>query len=443
MLTLTVLRCPPSVAPQTRRVEGGEITIGRGQECDWTLPDPERHLSKRHCVVTFHGGGWRVEDCSSNGTYLNREDVPIGPAAPRPLRDGDRLRFGAYEIEVSVAADRPTRTARTAPDPFDEGTSGDGAPWPRDDRPFPWDDEEDTGPPVDSGPSMPHPVFPPRHASGDGRTTSDHTPEVEDPFSPPRPASPSLPADWSWEEPDPKRPVSRSPEPFPPVPFPPVPTPERPAASPSPVVRPAPVAPDGAGDPMAAFLRGAGLPGAQPADPAAAMEALGQAFRAFVAGLRGAMIARATVKGEFRIEQTMVRARGNNPLKFSAGDDDALAALLGVGRHVDMTPAQAVAEALDDVRLHELATAAAMRAAVHALLARFDPAALRRTTDAEAAGALAVLPAQRKARAWDAYERLHAATARALRDDFDAVFGKAFALAYEKAARDARGGDRT
>ena len=76
-------------------------------------------------IVFFHGGGWQVEDCSSNGTYLNREDAPIGPAAPRPLRDGDRLRFGAYEIEVSVAADRPTRTA---PDPFDGGTSGGGPP---------------------------------------------------------------------------------------------------------------------------------------------------------------------------------------------------------------------------------------------------------------------------------------------------------------------------
>ena len=96
-----------------------------------------------------------------------------------------------------------------------------------------------------------------------------------------------------------------------------------------------------------------------------------------------------------------------------------------------------VADALDDVRRHELATAAAMRAAVHALLARLDPAALRR--DAEAAGTLAVLPAQRKLRAWDAYEALYAGTKRALRDDFDAAFGKDFARAYEKVMREAGG----
>jgi type VI secretion system protein ImpI/type VI secretion system protein len=38
------------------------------------------------------------------------------------------------------------------------------------------------------------------------------------------------------------------------------------------------------------------------------------------------------VKREFRIEQTMLRAAGNNPLKFAATDDAALAALLGPGR---------------------------------------------------------------------------------------------------------------
>ena len=80
---------------------------------------------------------------------------------------------------------------------------------------------------------------------------------------------------------------------------------------------------------LAAFLEGAGMQDAPPKDPPAAMLALGKAFRNLVAGLRAVMMARAAIKSEFRIEQTMIQARGNNPLKFSAGDDDALAALLG------------------------------------------------------------------------------------------------------------------
>ncbi len=188
------------------------------------------------------------------------------------------------------------------------------------------------------------------------------------------------------------------------------------------------------GDPlMAAFLEGAGVAGAQPADPAATMRALGRAFRAMVGGLRQSMIARAGIKGEFRIEQTMIRARGNNPLKFSADDDDALSALLGTGRRTGMGPEEAVADALRDMRLHELATIAAMQEAMRALLGRLDPSRVRESAEA---GGLALVSSQRKARAWDAYEKLHATIAQALADDFDSVFGKAFARAYEQALRE-------
>src|SRR5271165_330249 len=65
-LTMTVLRCPDAVAPETRNVAGGEFSVGRGPGVDWVLPDPERLLSKRHFAVAFRGGapmrsrcGWR------------------------------------------------------------------------------------------------------------------------------------------------------------------------------------------------------------------------------------------------------------------------------------------------------------------------------------------------------------------------------------------------
>jgi type VI secretion system FHA domain protein len=184
------------------------------------------------------------------------------------------------------------------------------------------------------------------------------------------------------------------------------------------------------GDALAAFFEGAQLDGAASANPAATMHELGKAFRAIVSGLREVLIARAAIKSEFRIEQTMIRARGNNPLKFSANDDDALTALLGVGRRTDMTPTAALEDSLRDLRLHELATMAAMQVAVRSMLAELSPEKIRAGTDQ---GGMAVLPAQRKARAWDAFEARHAATTHALMDDFDSVFGKSFARAYERA----------
>jgi type VI secretion system FHA domain protein len=161
------------------------------------------------------------------------------------------------------------------------------------------------------------------------------------------------------------------------------------------------------------------------------MEELGRAFRSIVSGLRAVLIARASIKGEFRIEQTMIRAKGNNPLKFSADDDDALSAILGTGRRTNMGPAVAIAEALRDITLHELATIAAMQAATREVLKWLSP------EEAMAAAGSALLPMQRKAKAFDAFEDTHRALIAALSDDFERVFGKAFAQAYEQALHDA------
>ena len=54
----------------------------------------------------------------------------------------------------------------------------------------------------------------------------------------------------------------------------------------------------------------------------------------------------------------------------------------------------------------------------------------------EAAGSGGLLPMQKKARAFEAFEEQHAALLRALADDFDSAFGKAFARAYEEALRE-------
>jgi type VI secretion system protein ImpI/type VI secretion system protein len=54
-------------------------------------------------------------------------------------------------------------------------------------------------------------------------------------------------------------------------------------------------------------------------------------------------------------------------------------------------------------------------------------------------GGLAVLPAQRRARLWEEYARLHRCLEAEFEDDFESAFGKAFARAYEGAAAAAKG----
>ncbi|MBX9701876.1 MAG: FHA domain-containing protein, partial [Acetobacteraceae bacterium] len=102
-LTLNVLRCPDAAVPESRTSNGADVAIGRGLECDWVLQDPDRVLSKRHCVLEFRGGFWQARDTSTNGTYLNGAEQPIGRDMVQPVSDGDRLRFGNYELEVRIS----------------------------------------------------------------------------------------------------------------------------------------------------------------------------------------------------------------------------------------------------------------------------------------------------------------------------------------------------
>ena len=356
---------------EARQVTGRDFSIGRGPENDWVLTDPDRHLSKRHCVLGWRDGSWQLADVSTNGTFVNREREAVGPQRPRALRDGDRLQLGAYEIEVRIL-EQPARPAAPLRPP--------GASVPDQSRPRP----PNAGPPI--APASVHPPQTAPAARGVGA------------FNAAAPASHARP--------------------------------------PSPAGAPAPALPDAADRILlASFLRGAGLAPASLGNPAATFEELGRAFRTLVTELRATLFARAAVKSEFRIEQTMVHSSGNNPLKFAPGDDEALAALLGAGHRGDLGAAAAIADALRDVRLHELATMAAMQSAVRALLTELDPAALRREAEQ---GGMALVAAQRKARAWDAFEQLYARISEGLADDFDSVFGQAFARAYQQALDEVR-----
>ena len=119
-LTLAMLRCPDRCCAGD--AHGGRWRVSRSAaapENDWVLPDPERALSKRHCVLAFRRAAGRSPICSTNGTFLNRESEPIGRGKSRELRNGDRLSFGAYEIEVHIeeegagAARGPHRRTRS------------------------------------------------------------------------------------------------------------------------------------------------------------------------------------------------------------------------------------------------------------------------------------------------------------------------------------------
>src|SRR5579885_2745086 len=81
-------------------VHGG--TIGRSTANEWILPDPERYLSGKHLRIDFRAGSYVLVDTSSNGTYINGAQVPLGKYRDYVLKDGDYLRLGEYELLVSI-----------------------------------------------------------------------------------------------------------------------------------------------------------------------------------------------------------------------------------------------------------------------------------------------------------------------------------------------------
>jgi type VI secretion system protein ImpI/type VI secretion system protein len=469
-LTLSVLRCPDAATPETRSLAGGDCTLGRAPDCDWVLADPDRVLSKRHCVFEFRSGLWQVRDLSTNGTYVNGEG-PIGRDRARPLQDGDRVRLGAWEIEARIgeasasagwgapagAAWAPSGAAwapEAAPDPFADPLGPPRAPdifaaplpglapaappaslLPVDRDPF-------AEPPAmpDHAPSTADAFLAPRAAPGWGAPAAgDPFAGLPDPFAEgPPPAAAPLPDPFALGPPPTAAAAPGAPDPFaslpdpfagapraapaaPAAPRPPDPFADDPLAAAPPAPAAAALPPDAA---LAAFCRGAGLAPPPGADPAATLAAAGAALRAATAGLRALLIARADVKRAFRIEQTLLRQGANNPVKFAADDEQALLGLLAGGRG-----GAAIGEVVADLEAHQVATLAATQAAARALLERLAPAALEENI--EATGFFAA----REKKLWEAYRKLHEQLAAQFDDDFDSAFGKAFARAYERASK--------
>ncbi|MEM9370928.1 MAG: type VI secretion system-associated FHA domain protein TagH [Pseudomonadota bacterium] len=517
-------------ASDTVPMIGGVLTIGRGDDNDLVLPDPDRTLSKRHCVLEERGTDYIITDISTNGTFLNYGTERVGDL-PTPLNNGDVIALGPYEFVVEITAGQgaprsdpfasiappmaegpishgqavdsaPTHDfVGTLDDPagkdggdFLDGLLGGpaGAPASADQPQRPsWDRAvvpEDPLEPAEPLPETEDPFFK-DHSETDfrqgGASAADHAPSASDFFAAPMAKSSVIPDDWDDDlvggppadapaPPSEKAPVGTPNDPFAsPTPSPeedpldallapepsaasePVPPPSRPQsaspvqAAPPPQAGPAPTAPappiappqqaatapkPSSGDAAAAraFLSAAGVETMKIEDQELTeiMARLGGVFREMVAGIREVLMTRASIKGEFRMNQTMIRSGGNNPLKFSISADQALEAMIKPPVAGYQDARTATDEALRDIRAHEVAMMSGMEAALKDLLTRLDPERL--SDRIEAAPGLGGLLKGKKARYWETYTEMYADIAREAEDDFQSVFGREFARAYEE-----------
>ena len=78
-------------------------TFGRASDNLWVLPDPERIISSHHGKVFFKDGLFYLTDVSTNGIFVSSTLTPIGKGNSITLNQGDKLRFGDYDLMVSLS----------------------------------------------------------------------------------------------------------------------------------------------------------------------------------------------------------------------------------------------------------------------------------------------------------------------------------------------------
>jgi type VI secretion system FHA domain protein len=187
---------------------------------------------------------------------------------------------------------------------------------------------------------------------------------------------------------------------------------------------------------MAGLCEGAGIDPAalRDRDPAEFATLVGRILRLVVEDLREVLMARAELKSGFRMDVTLIRPKMNNPLKFSAGGvDDAIDNLLLKRGSGYLPPLEAFHEGFADLKDHQVAMMAGMRATFTYLLERFDPERL--AEEFERGGKAGPIFGSMKARYWELYEQLHEDLSKQAEDDFQDVFGNTFAEAYEAQSR--------
>ena len=405
-------------------------SIGRAQGCTWCLPDPSRVISGTHAEIRYANGEYYLTDTSSNGTLINAVQMTKGDE--RPLRNGDVIRIGKFDILVesqAAAGDSVLPAATPAAPPPVPGAEGanQGA----------------TLDPLEllGGSQTPSSVeLPPEGFDfASDKPQFDHSSPESMGFEPPAaipdpsPAAPSgkgaqeIPERWDETgfTPSPES----SPAPEPPI------TPRTPASDVSAtgtIAQPAVPASPPTGDQQQSIedlLRAAGVP---PESVSAETYAvLGQIFAVVVQGLVDVLRARAHIKDEFRVTATRLKPVENNPLKFSINAQDAMHNLFGKNNPGYQSPVDAFKDSFEDIKAHQMAMISGMRAAYQKLLEYFDPEGLEAEFDKGLKRGMlgGVL---NKTKYWDLYEDLYKHLEKDPDESFHRLFGHEFGRAYEE-----------
>ena len=360
-----------------RQFDEEGATIGRALHNDWILPDPDRFISGKHATLDFQGGAYYLADVSSNGVYINEDEEPLGKGNPRRLFDGDTLRMGDFEFTVTL----------------DEGG----------------DFEMPPPEPVTVVPDHIEQLVPEEELKSGVQLLDEEAITGDQEFQAtlfggPQKAKP--------DEDDPHK-IDQHENPF---------------------QAPAEPAPVGAHHILDAFLDGLGIDRSEihaSTDPVEVMANAGQVMKAFVDGITDLLTCRANLKSMFRLDQTTVLPRNNNPIKMSENIRDSIMQLL-IGREGEyLGPLDAVREVCRDLKFHHDAVLEAMTSAFLEFSDRFDPDELQENFD-RTLKRKPLFKTLNQLKYWQLYCDLYPIMTQPGSGKFPHHFGEEFVRAYEK-----------
>jgi type VI secretion system FHA domain protein len=392
-------------------VHGG--TIGRATDNEWILPDPERYLSGKHARIDFRAGAYVLVDTSSNGTYVNGAQVPLGKYHDYALKDGDYVRLGEYELLVSIDKSNDFPPEESAIVAYD-GQAPSSA--------IKKSTANDLGADLDlsellepSGLSI---------ADSSGARPRDLYGQSLPPLEHPETAE-AAGTPWHMMT----RPLKVD------VPNPP----KAPAVvenAPSPNLSRSQSLALYEGDfdiGLAAFCRGAGIDPRTVGTEArgAALQLAGQLLREAVLGLMDLNQGRNDFRNKFRIP-TPAADTTDSPLNLAKGVDEALVRLLS-NMSTRAGSVDAIRDNFRELKAQNAASLAATRAGFEEFLGRVDPKELEERF--ERSGKRGVFGGQSKSKYWELYAEMFAGLAQRPADGFPHVFTEAFVKTYEARLR--------
>ncbi len=359
--------------------DGG--TIGRSLQNDWILPDPDRYISARHATIDYKGGMYYLADTSSNGIYMNGDVEPIGRGNPRRLFDGDRMRMGDFEFEVTIDKGESLvmpmePEPSVAPDHIEQFV------------------DEDV---IETGMQM----LDESEITGDDEFQSvlfGKEPKKVEPKPEPKAKPKADIEDKSANDDSADQSLDVTAE-----------------------------------DLFDSFLDGLGISRVElhpSVNRPEMMMSAGLVLREFVEGTISLLASRANLKNAFRLDQTTVLPRQNNPMKFSDNTNDLIKQLL-VGDDGEYLGARdAVREANRDLINHQNAFLDAMNSAFIEFADRFDPDELQEGFDRTLNSKM--FSFANKSKYWNLYQDLYPIMTEKGGGRFPQMFGEEFVKAYER-----------